>query len=248
MSKKYLPIILFITLYTVLASTILHAQIAVSREGVFTKCFVENTQKGAVLKAELQLYEGDEALYFDNDNNIRKYISDFEYPESRFLVVASYDISGNLSSIIFHTSEPDGILCKGAVTISYSEQNNPIFSNEIYWSKNYDIWEREVSISDSFPQKIKEEFDIYSYISISNLLKTIELNDIDIPEESKKVTFRRPEKYDMVWLNNNDPGWRVSVLDVETNRLGEVRYKVELYGKHEYLKGCEVEDVEVEFL
>ena len=71
MSKKYLPIILFITLYTLLASTIPHAQIADSGEGVFTKCFVENTQKGAVLKAELQLHEGDEVLYFDNEYNIK---------------------------------------------------------------------------------------------------------------------------------------------------------------------------------
>lgn len=243
MNRKFLQTIFIVSAVLLLTPLTLQAQIADIGSGPFTKCFIERTPKGAILKAKLQLHEGDEVLYFDNENNIRKYIRDFEYPDSRFLTVATYDKWGALRSIIFHISVPEGRSCYGAATVNYNEANKPLFDYLISYSEEDGIWHTEFGTEAPF-LSITEELRVSDYIDTHNLKKNINLKEVAIPIGCKEVNFRRPQKGDMAMLNAVEAGRKVSVIDVETNESGGKRYKVEYNGKQEYFPDSALEDIE----
>lgn len=68
--KKQLLFILFI----LSASVTAYAQIVQGGNEIFTKSFVINTPDISILQAEHDAFDGNQQLYFDSNNNIRKYI------------------------------------------------------------------------------------------------------------------------------------------------------------------------------
>jgi len=221
----------------------LHSQLLTTEEGVFTRAFVVRTQNGSVLKAKHEAPDGDEVLYFDSKNNIRKYISDFSYPESTFIAAASYDIEGSLIAIIFQISVPEGISSQGYAYKSGGSPEDPLFSYAIFYSEDYGGRQAAFGSDSHFPDDIVE-LAISDYISVNNLLKAIDLKQATPPSSSTKVRFKRPEKGHYAMLNSEYAGSKIKVISVDASNPKEIRYLVEQNGKQVYIAGSEIEDIE----
>ena len=78
MKINYIRILATIAMLQLMTYTSADAQLTNMANDVFSKCYLENTPKGFILKAELEQLDGDHVLYFDKQGNIKKYVMDFE--------------------------------------------------------------------------------------------------------------------------------------------------------------------------
>jgi len=230
---------------------------------ILTKAWSENTPTGAVLLPnDPKYFDGSTYYYFDEDGNLRKYVSVAEYPESRSKTVAYYNKLGKLAYISLYDYQPEGYSYQG-IAYQANCDNNTVYYK---YTVTYDMageskaWNRE-GHSSNFSIIIDNHDILAQYTDTKKLQSFLRINALTPPANSPKIQFRKPAVNDITYINSNNvnlreqastsskvigalnSGKRVKILEVlHMEAIGNLGtyywYKIQLNGISGYVFGA----------
>jgi len=232
----------------------------------------QNTEEGVILVASNPKgLDGATCYYFDRDENLRKFVSWRDYPESSSAVIAYYSEEGALMYIIFGDWQPEGYSYQGIAYKTYCGEFSD--SIEFKYKVQYDFMTdfENSSIqgnSNKYPSVIGE-WHLSHYTHIDSLRTYLQIETLQPPPNCKTVQFDKPAKNQITFTNGYninlreaanisskvittiDIGERVKIVDVlqeeSIKNLGNHNwYKIEKNGVDGYIFGAFLEPVEKE--
>jgi len=236
------------------------------------KVYSQNTKEGIRLTADnVENLDGSTCYYFDNDGNVRKFISWFEYPESSHVIIAYYNEEGKLMYILFSEFQPEGYSYQGVAHKTYcGEFRDSIDSKyKVQYNMMIDFESSNVQGTSSKYPSVIGEWRLSNYTHIDSLKSYLQIETLQLPPDCKKVQFNKPSKRQTTFTNNYninlreaanlsskvittiDIGERITVLDVlqeeSIKNTGNYNwYKIKKNDMEGYVFGAFLEPVEKE--
>jgi hypothetical protein len=241
---------------------------------ILTKAWSKNTPTGGVLlPTDPQYEDGSTCCYFDENDNLRKFVQRIDYSDSSLETIAYYSEEGELMYISFSDYQPEGLSYQGvAYKTARDEWSDTIeFRYKVQYSMLPDLFENYSiqGISNQYPAISRECNVLALYTNMENLAAYLHIETLQPPAKCKKVQFVKPSKNQITYINNDNvnlregaktsskviltmrSGVQVKILEVlqeETMRnVGTYNwYKIEVHQTTGYVFGAYLEPVDKE--
>ncbi len=174
-----------------------------------------------------KLMDGETCYYFDSNDNLRKYISTWEYPESGFSIIGYYNTKGELMYVLFNMSQPEGYSCQGLAYKTYSDEfgDSITFNYNLQYVYSADYKNLHTQgYSNKYPSTIGE-WNLSNYTHVDSLKLYSKIDVLQALPDSKKVKFFKPSKNQISFINGHEVNLKeqsnTSSKVIRTMNIGE---------------------------
>lgn len=164
------------------------------------KVYIKHTENSSVLLSQQPTMDGEDCLYYDKQGKIRKFISEYNYPESTFTLIAYYDLSEVLIKVLFDETQPEGCYSQGYICKTTNGKfyyNYNIYQDIVFQEQKYG----HTSLIDSID--ICLDFNLTNCIDAKSLLSYYKIKDAPVLDSCMVVTFIKPVIGSVAHINAN---------------------------------------------
>lgn len=188
---------IIVFLLVIFSSAALYSQSQGNNESLFRRLYLYNGQ----LTSETNIQpDGYTCLYVGDDKRVRTVVVDYSYPDSKMYIWASYSNSGLLESIKFSIKEPEGYSVWGCCVCKSGLSDSIYYDYAIQSMDDYSI--RHVQLHTKDRVDIPN-LDIKNFSSQKELLKVLNVGQIESLDKAQRVYFGKPVKDELTYINSN---------------------------------------------